>query len=275
NDAFIGNNDGHIVLEDGSMIRSNSNAFDVQFFPGAEFDLGTGASIRIENNPSSTQRIVGTASKPIVFQGGELRFRGSKADLAHVSFTNTTLTVDDGADVTIYGAPGQPVVLGRGFNVERGSRFKAQIGGAPPPLAPRVTADDRVAEVESISPASATPLEPSSRVPAQLSLAEPHDDRPDADLAEDQDLPGTLTLEAYPNPFNPTTTIRFSLPEKSEVSLIVYDMMGREVTRLVESNLSAGTHEATFEAGDLASGMYVYRLVAGTYAESKTMLLLK
>ncbi|MCF6269540.1 MAG: FG-GAP-like repeat-containing protein [Melioribacteraceae bacterium] len=80
----------------------------------------------------------------------------------------------------------------------------------------------------------------------------------------------------YPNPFNPTTTIKFGLPVQAEVNLIIYDILGREVTRLVNSKvMSAGVYQYSFDAGRLASGTYIYRLQADKKVEVKKMLLLK
>jgi Secretion system C-terminal sorting domain len=84
----------------------------------------------------------------------------------------------------------------------------------------------------------------------------------------------TRTVE-HPNPFNPQTTISFGLPESAQVTLKVYDMMGREVRLLVRGTLSAGTHEATFDASGLPSGTYMYQLTTPEGRISKMMLLLR
>jgi hypothetical protein len=78
-----------------------------------------------------------------------------------------------------------------------------------------------------------------------------------------------------PNPFNPRTTIEYSLPYTSDVQLVVYNARGEVVTTLVEDNLSAGYHSAEFDGSALSSGIYFYRLTAGTYTDMKKMLLLK
>ena len=89
-------------------------------------------------------------------------------------------------------------------------------------------------------------------------------------------IPETYVLEAnYPNPFNPTTTIRYGLPEAAAVSLVVYDALGREVERLVEGLREAGMHTVTFEAGALPSGWYLYRLTTPGGITPRAMLLLK
>ena len=79
----------------------------------------------------------------------------------------------------------------------------------------------------------------------------------------------------YPNPFNPSTTIRFALPEDNHVSLKVYDIIGKEVATLVNEQKSAGHYTVRFEASRLSSGIYFYQIQAGKFYDSKKMLLLK
>jgi len=89
-------------------------------------------------------------------------------------------------------------------------------------------------------------------------------------------VPDVFALETnYPNPFNPTTVIQFDIPENSIVSLKIYDLQGREVKTLVADQLTAGTHRVTWDASQLASGNYLYRIQAGSYTETKLMVLVK
>ena len=89
-------------------------------------------------------------------------------------------------------------------------------------------------------------------------------------------LPETFALEpAYPNPFNPVTTIRYALPQAERVTLEVFDMLGRRVATLVNEAQKAGRYALRFEAGDLASGVYFYRMRAGSFVETHKMVLLK
>ncbi|MBZ0203956.1 MAG: T9SS type A sorting domain-containing protein [Ignavibacteria bacterium] len=81
--------------------------------------------------------------------------------------------------------------------------------------------------------------------------------------------------ENYPNPFNPSTTIRFSVPFDGMTTLKVYDIAGREVASLIESNMEAGMHEVVFNASNLSSGVYVYKLSSGSYTDVKKMILVK
>ncbi len=79
----------------------------------------------------------------------------------------------------------------------------------------------------------------------------------------------------YPNPFNPGTSINYTLAEKSNVTLKVYDVLGKEVATLVNASQDAGKHSVSFDGSDLASGLYIYTLNAGNYTSSKKMMLLK
>ena len=100
-------------------------------------------------------------------------------------------------------------------------------------------------------------------------------------LVDVHGLPETFTLhQNYPNPFNPRTTIRYDLPEASSVSLIIYDMMGREVTTLVSDQVDAGYHfiqwDGTNSIGSLvAAGVYVYTIQAGKHRDVNKMIYLK
>ncbi|MDZ7625600.1 MAG: T9SS type A sorting domain-containing protein [Ignavibacteriaceae bacterium] len=79
----------------------------------------------------------------------------------------------------------------------------------------------------------------------------------------------------YPNPFNPSTVIRYQLPVNGNVSLKVFDLLGREVATLVDEYRAAGKYKTTFNAVELANGVYFYEVRAGSYSETKKMILLK
>lgn len=90
------------------------------------------------------------------------------------------------------------------------------------------------------------------------------------------ELPTTVRLDQnYPNPFNPTTTFRFALPQPQAVKLEIFDALGRKVRLVVADQRTAGVHEVPFDASQLPSGMYVYRLQAGTHALTRKMMVLK
>lgn len=84
-----------------------------------------------------------------------------------------------------------------------------------------------------------------------------------------------LLAQNYPNPFNPTTTISFDIPHRSLVSLKIYDILGREVATLASEEMAPGNYTRQWDAGNLASGIYFYRLQAGSFGETKKLVLLK
>jgi hypothetical protein len=94
-------------------------------------------------------------------------------------------------------------------------------------------------------------------------------------------VPNTFTLHpAYPNPFNPITSLRYDLPEQAQVTLTVYDMLGREVTQLINTTQEAGYRSVQWDATDMhgkpvSAGVYLYQIRAGEFAQTKKMVLLK
>jgi hypothetical protein len=89
-------------------------------------------------------------------------------------------------------------------------------------------------------------------------------------------VPGAFSLgQNYPNPFNPSTTIAYELPVGVNVSMKLYDMLGREVLSLVDGFRDAGHYEVTVDGSRLAAGIYYYRITAGSFIEVKELLLLK
>ena len=93
---------------------------------------------------------------------------------------------------------------------------------------------------------------------------------------ENTSFPISFTLKQnYPNPFNPTTEIKYQLSENTLVMLRVFDVLGREVATVVNEQKPAGNYTTTFNAAGLASGIYFYRLDAGSFTQTKKMVLMK
>ena len=89
-------------------------------------------------------------------------------------------------------------------------------------------------------------------------------------------IPGAFYLEpCYPNPFNTEVTIRYDVPQRSEVKLLMYSVLGRQVATLVEQGMDAGYHRAIWNAGDLPSGIYFVRMEAGNFVQTRKVVLLK
>ena len=95
------------------------------------------------------------------------------------------------------------------------------------------------------------------------------------------EIPNQFSLsQNYPNPFNPTTTIRFAIPlnvkrETSNLKLIIYDILGREVATLVNEQLQAGTYETDWDASNEPGGVYYYKLTSGDFSEIRKMVLVR
>lgn len=88
-------------------------------------------------------------------------------------------------------------------------------------------------------------------------------------------LEGFELKQNYPNPFNPVTTIQYSIPQRSNVTLKVYDVLGNEIAALVNEEKDRGVYTVNFDATDLASGIYLYRIQAGSFVETRKMIYLK
>ena len=86
---------------------------------------------------------------------------------------------------------------------------------------------------------------------------------------------GYYLTQNFPNPFNPTTTIEFQIPKQSLVELKIYDILGREIQTLVNKVLEAGDYTYSFDAGNLASGIYLYKLKVNSFVQVKKMILLR
>ncbi|MFA5668247.1 MAG: lamin tail domain-containing protein [Balneolaceae bacterium] len=93
---------------------------------------------------------------------------------------------------------------------------------------------------------------------------------------DDSSVPSKFELsQNYPNPFNPTTNISFNIQKAGNVELSVYNMLGQKISTLINAPLSAGIHSVTFDAQNLSSGVYLYRIVAGNHTKTMRMVLLK
>ena len=91
-----------------------------------------------------------------------------------------------------------------------------------------------------------------------------------------EEIPSGMVLEAnYPNPFSQTTHIRYALPQAAEVSLVVFDLLGRQVATLVKGLEAAGQYEVTFDSSNLSNGQYIYRLSANGAVLSRNLMVIK
>ena len=92
----------------------------------------------------------------------------------------------------------------------------------------------------------------------------------------DEEVPKEYVLyHNYPNPFNPSTTIAYALKDAQRVKITIHDLQGRHIATLVDAHQPPGRHEVIFRTNDLSSGVYFYRMEAGTYLKTKELILLK
>jgi len=103
-----------------------------------------------------------------------------------------------------------------------------------------------------------------------------HESKTDVKTASNSKVVNNYTLEQnYPNPFNPSTTIEFALPKPAFITLKVYNLLGEEVTTLVADKLMAGRYKYDWDANGVASGVYLYRLQAGEFVQTRKLILMR
>jgi hypothetical protein len=97
-----------------------------------------------------------------------------------------------------------------------------------------------------------------------------------SDIVEVEIIPDKFALfQNYPNPFNPSTIIRYQIPKESKVNIKIYDVLGAQIMELVNETKVAGVYEVVFDAKNLTSGTYIYRITANLFVENKKMILLR
>ncbi len=97
----------------------------------------------------------------------------------------------------------------------------------------------------------------------------------DVEKYTDEIPSGFYLYQNYPNPFNPTTTIEFDIPERTFVKIAIYDILGREIEKLVDGELDAGRYKVNFVAYNLPSGVYFYTMKTAKFTQTNKMILLK
>jgi photosystem II stability/assembly factor-like uncharacterized protein len=95
------------------------------------------------------------------------------------------------------------------------------------------------------------------------------------EIINNKDSDNITLYQNFPNPFNPVTKIKFTIPHSEKVVLKIYDILGREILVLINDYLDTGIHEVIFDGNNLSSGVYFYKLITNNYSESKKLLLLK
>jgi len=189
-------------------------------------------------------------------------------DVALPAFNNIGYVIGYGKPLTTTG--GKQVVNGGGF--EKGRRYYQFIVPDPQSSEGVTYADENV--LPTLQWKAGTDLGGE----LNLDVQEMPDFGGTGIPIEDEELntPNQFKLsQNYPNPFNPSTTINFTIPQATNVTLTVYNVLGQRVATLVNQRMSSGTHSVQFDASRLSSGMYIYRVEAGSFTENKQMMLIK
>jgi len=229
-------------------------------FPVSSFGVDQDGELYICNYNGNIQRFVGSPLSDIPCSDISqfvTRCRPGGLIQARVTLTNTTHNGDD-LQISVDQVPYVVTVSGR-----RGTLSMSGFGPG-------------IHTVELTDPPACFPA---VNVTCPAGLGKDEDDSWNYDLVEEDDdteiSSVTALLGNYPNPFNPVTAISFQLSAISPVSLVVYDVLGREVARLVDGIQQAGYHRVNFDGSNLASGVYYYRLIAGSFSGVKQLFLVK
>ena len=95
-------------------------------------------------------------------------------------------------------------------------------------------------------------------------------------MVDSMEIPGEFSLSnAYPNPFNPSTTMEYYLPNNTEISIVIYDLQGRQIASLINDVVSAGNHSIVWNANNYSSGIYFVKMVAGNFIETQKLVMVK
>jgi hypothetical protein len=185
---------------------------------------------------------------------------------------------DPGGQETPFALAGDPVAATGwrdGQDLPAGDR-RIALSSGPFTMAPADTQEVVIAEIAAGATAGVDHLAAVSALRVSRSQVRAAFDAMVTDVADAGTMPRDFFLgQNYPNPFNPSTSIAFGLREAGEVSLRLYDLLGREVRVLAGGFRQAGLHTVRLDAAGLASGLYVYRLTAGRSSEARKLLLLR
>ncbi len=194
---------------------------------------------------------------------------------------NTIVAIDTTHDVYLSARDIRSRVDGNGWTNPINISNTPNFGEKYTKIASPVGADNRIHVIHTVF--SPTEWRPGVEIPDADDISESYiyyipNVTLDAPVATDEvgSLPSSYTLEQnYPNPFNPSTAIRFSLPVSGYASVKVFNSVGKEVAILANGFMTAGSHTVTFNASNLPSGQYFYRLESGSFSTTKAMTLIK
>ncbi len=260
--------DGVIDFEDGIIFAINFDRVSptlkgVPMFAGQTVNGPLG--LALERDPNAE-----TETWKLLLENNDASVKGFSVLVKHdATQTLRTLELSEAAEES--GLP----IFHKAVPTEQGTRFDFMLLGKGMPIVGSGT----VAELTFSTPSDASaPIELADVVMRDL---ENNELRAAVRTSVGATVPDRFALsQNYPNPFNPATVINFSLPVAGETRLEVYNMLGQRVALLLDERLEAGTYDVTWQARDdagnrVASGIYLYRLTAGAFSETRKMILLK
>ncbi len=255
--GFLSNQGGTFTLEDNAIISIASTAGAPEVNAGSSFTLGDNSKLKFYRDT-----VIGEeGGDTVTIDGGDIDiFDG------HVEFWNTTFDTDDiiihnGGNASFYG---DNIVISSNFEARLGSTFRAGPDETYFPSEANREREDRLV------------FEPEKEAEEDSATEASQEEESYSKTIDDD----SIEIESYPNPFNPTTTIRYRLEADAFVTLKVYNMLGQEVNTLVSDFQAKGVWESRWNGQDnagtpVASGIYIYHLSAGDVTYTGKMILIK
>lgn len=258
NGGFLSNQDGVFAMDANAQISIESSAGTPEIRPGSSFSLGQNAKILLDRDSEFS----GGKTHPIDITGGIVDIKDGHAQFWHTDIDTDSFIIRDGASASFYADSGGTITIRPGFKAELGSTFKATTTAADIP-----------------NPPYSRGYDPELRPFILKPIIETDEGYTEETETPENDEPGII-IESYPNPFNPTTTIRYRLETDSFVTLKVYNMLGQEVNTLVSEFQTKGVWESRWDGSDkagvsVASGTYLYSITAGDISLTGKMVLVK
>ena len=254
------NEDGHVSVSSNVDVRGDctidEGVLSVLVGP-TERGYANAARVRVHAPPARID------TSPIVLsiptgETDEARF--AIRNFSSQSTTWSAEPVDMSAEVWLVGSRNQ--------TLKGGDRARGLVSFSAVDLSPGLYTTDIIVRVDDFYGTEV-------RIPVEMKVLPARASRSSSPLDVDSELPGEFSISNYPNPFSAYTNIRIETGESGNVSVMVFDMGGRQIETLVDEYLSEGVHEFRFQADNLASGTYLYRVITPSGQKSETMVLVK
>lgn len=257
--GFLSSQEGTFTLNDNAIIGITSTAGAPEVHGGSSFILGTNSKLVFHRDA-----VIGEQdSAAVIFDGGDIDIYDGHVEFWNPDFDTDDIVIHNGGNASFYG---DNILISANFEARIGSTFRAGPDDTSFPSEANMGGDHRlVLEGKDESDEDTVAEEQPEEI---------------VEVSSDSSDDNSITIESYPNPFNPTTTIRYRLESDEFVTLKVYNMLGQEVNTLVSDFQTKGVWESLWDGRDnagtpVASGTYLYQLTAGDITYSGKMVFLK